>query len=136
MVQHLELLTRPMVGTLLAALSAGGGMYPISVASTALGVIALAVLRRFEHTEHAPVRRKVPLVDEGRAQITRQAGISPTLSEDLMGVRRDPGGSRPGGSPLTLKARNGMTSVTFLGGLALPSLRADQGGSTAWMHVA
>jgi putative Mg2+ transporter-C (MgtC) family protein len=48
-------------------LSAGGGMYVISVASTALGVIALTVLRRFEHKEDAALRRKITLALDGSA---------------------------------------------------------------------
>jgi len=106
-------------------LSAGGGMYVISVASTALGVVALAVLRRFEHKEDAPLRRRVTLaldatapplqaliaelrrrdiivapleyerlVDEGRVQITLQARISPTRSEELLGALESQPGVR------------------------------------------
>jgi putative Mg2+ transporter-C (MgtC) family protein len=43
-------------------LSAGAGMYAISVASTLFGVIALTVLRRIEHKEDNVFRRRVTLV--------------------------------------------------------------------------
>jgi putative Mg2+ transporter-C (MgtC) family protein len=43
-------------------LSAGAGMYTICVSSTILGVIALTVLRRFEHKEDATLGRKITLV--------------------------------------------------------------------------
>jgi len=43
-------------------LSAGAGMYAISLASTILGVVALTLLRRFEHKEDAPLGRKITLV--------------------------------------------------------------------------
>ena len=43
-------------------LSAGAGMYTICVASTVLGVVALTVLRRFEHKEDVGLGRKVTLV--------------------------------------------------------------------------
>ena len=43
-------------------LSAGAGMYAICVASTVLGVVALTVLRRFEHKEDMGLGRKVTLV--------------------------------------------------------------------------
>jgi putative Mg2+ transporter-C (MgtC) family protein len=43
-------------------LSAGAGMYSVCLASTALGVIALTILRRFEHKEDAPLGRKITLV--------------------------------------------------------------------------
>ena len=99
-------------------LSAGAGMYAICVASTVLGVVALTVLRRFEHKEDIGLGRKVTLVlDEtapplpashhcrsgqprdqrgadrvraaprrGGVQVTLQARISPTTSEDLLAV--------------------------------------------------
>ena len=41
-------------------LSAGTGMYAISVASTFMGVIALTVLRRVERKEDDILRRRVP----------------------------------------------------------------------------
>jgi putative Mg2+ transporter-C (MgtC) family protein len=40
-------------------LSAGGGMYAISAAATAIGVAALTVLRRFERKEDDVVRRRI-----------------------------------------------------------------------------
>lgn len=43
-------------------LAAGAGMYALSVLATALGVIALTVLRRFEHKDDAVVRRRIALV--------------------------------------------------------------------------
>jgi putative Mg2+ transporter-C (MgtC) family protein len=42
-------------------LSAGAGMYVVSVFSTALGMIALALLRRLEHKEEDRVTRRVSL---------------------------------------------------------------------------
>jgi putative Mg2+ transporter-C (MgtC) family protein len=106
-------------------LSAGAGMYAICVASTALGVIALTVLRRFERKEDALLSRKITLaldetapplpviiaalgqrdisvapveyerlVDEGRVQVTLQARVSPTTSEDLLGILESQPGVR------------------------------------------
>jgi putative Mg2+ transporter-C (MgtC) family protein len=105
-------------------LSAGGGMYAISLASTALGVVALTVLRRFEHKDDAPLRRitlaldgTAPplktliaelhrpdivvapleyerLVDEGRVQVILQARISPTRADDLLGALESQPGVR------------------------------------------
>ncbi len=106
-------------------LSAGAGMYSICVASTALGVIALTVLRRFERKEDALVGRKITLaldatapplpviiaalgerdisvapveyerlIDEGRVQVTLQARVSPTTSEDLLAVLESQPGVR------------------------------------------
>ena len=43
-------------------LSAGAGMYSVCLASTALGVIALTILRRLEHKEDAPLGRKITRV--------------------------------------------------------------------------
>lgn len=43
-------------------LSAGAGMYSISIAATLFGVIALTVLRRVEHKEDNVFRRRVTLV--------------------------------------------------------------------------
>jgi len=48
-------------------LAAGAGMYTISVASTVLGVVALALLRRFERKDDHPLRRKVLLTLDGTA---------------------------------------------------------------------
>jgi putative Mg2+ transporter-C (MgtC) family protein len=50
-------------------LSAGAGMYAISVASTLFGVIALTVLRRIEHKEDNVFRRRVTLVLDGSAAL-------------------------------------------------------------------
>jgi len=106
-------------------LSAGAGMYVICVASTALGVIALTVLRRFERKEDALLGRKITLaldetapplaaiiaalaqrdisvapveyerlLDEGRVQVTLQARVSPTTSEDLLAVLESQPGVR------------------------------------------
>jgi putative Mg2+ transporter-C (MgtC) family protein len=106
-------------------LSAGAGMYSICVASTALGVIALTVLRRFERKEDALLGRKITLaldetapplpviiaalgqhdisvapieyerlLDEGRVQVTLQARVSPTTSEDLLAVLESQPGVR------------------------------------------
>jgi|SRR5689334_3004304 len=43
-------------------LSAGAGMYSLSIASTVFGVVALTVLRRIEHKEDNVFRRRVTLV--------------------------------------------------------------------------
>jgi putative Mg2+ transporter-C (MgtC) family protein len=43
-------------------LSAGAGMYVVSVAATAFGVLALALLRRFEHKDERLLRRRIALV--------------------------------------------------------------------------
>jgi putative Mg2+ transporter-C (MgtC) family protein len=40
-------------------LAAGGGMYPESLGATAIGLIALSVIRRFEGKENASVRRRL-----------------------------------------------------------------------------
>jgi len=78
-------------------LSAGAGMYPISVASTVLGVVALTVLRRFEHKDEIALRRRVTLVlDEGAPPLaeivahlsTRGVDVAPTDYEKLVDDRR------------------------------------------------
>lgn len=46
----------------LIGLAAGAGMYVLSALATALGVIALTVLRRFEHKDDAVLRRRISLV--------------------------------------------------------------------------
>jgi putative Mg2+ transporter-C (MgtC) family protein len=52
-------------------LSAGAGMYAVSVASTVLGVIALTVLRRVERKEDDVLRRRVTLLlDETAPPLT------------------------------------------------------------------
>src|SRR5437899_11251229 len=43
-------------------LSAGAGMYVVSAAATLFGVVALAVLRRFEHKAERLLRRRISLV--------------------------------------------------------------------------
>ena len=43
-------------------LSAGAGMYVVSAAATLFGVVALAVLRRFEHKDDRLLRRKISIV--------------------------------------------------------------------------
>lgn len=43
-------------------LSAGAGMYVVSAAATLFGVVALAVLRRFEHKDDRLLRRKISMV--------------------------------------------------------------------------
>lgn len=43
-------------------LAAGAGMYALSALATALGVVALTVLRRFEHKDDAGLRRRISLV--------------------------------------------------------------------------
>ena len=42
-------------------LSAGGGMYAVSIFSTIIGVVALTVLRRFEHKEDRLITHRVRL---------------------------------------------------------------------------
>jgi putative Mg2+ transporter-C (MgtC) family protein len=61
-------------------LSAGAGMYVVSVASTVFGVVALAVLRRFEHKDERLVRRKISLV------LTEGGPTVPALLGALAGV--------------------------------------------------
>jgi putative Mg2+ transporter-C (MgtC) family protein len=61
-------------------LSAGAGMYAISVASTVFGLLALAVLRRFEHKDERLLRRRIALV------FTESGPPVPTLLEALAGV--------------------------------------------------
>jgi putative Mg2+ transporter-C (MgtC) family protein len=43
-------------------LSAGAGRYAVSVAPTPVGLLALALLRGFEHKDERLVRRKISLV--------------------------------------------------------------------------
>jgi putative Mg2+ transporter-C (MgtC) family protein len=57
-------------------LAAGAGMYTLSALATALGVVALTVLRRFEHKDDAVLRRRISIT------LTEQA---PSLS-DLLGA--------------------------------------------------
>jgi putative Mg2+ transporter-C (MgtC) family protein len=52
-------------------LSAGAGMYSVCLASTALGVIALSVLRRFEHKDDETLVRKITLVLDATAPPVR-----------------------------------------------------------------
>jgi putative Mg2+ transporter-C (MgtC) family protein len=61
-------------------LSAGAGMYVVSVAATLFGVVALAVLRRFEHKDERLVRRKISLV------LTEDGPSVPALLGALAGV--------------------------------------------------
>jgi putative Mg2+ transporter-C (MgtC) family protein len=63
-----------LVGSI--GLAAGAGMYALSALSTALGVVALTVLRRFEHKDDAVLRCRISLT------LTEQA---PALS-DLLGA--------------------------------------------------
>ena len=49
-------------------LSAGAGMYPLSIAGTTIGVIALTVLRRFEDKDNRAIRRRVSVVLTGTEQ--------------------------------------------------------------------
>ena len=55
-------------------------MYAISVASTVFGLLALAVLRRFEHKDERLLRRRIALV------FTESGPPVPTLLEALAGV--------------------------------------------------
>ena len=43
-------------------MSAGSGMFVIAVAATVIGLVALTVLRRFEHKDDDMLRRKISLV--------------------------------------------------------------------------
>ena len=61
-------------------LSAGAGMYVVSVAATLVGVLALAVLRRFEHKDERLVRRKISLV------VTESGPSVSALLDALAGV--------------------------------------------------
>src|SRR6266566_3223295 len=59
-------------------LSAGGGMYKISVAATVIGVVALTILRRLERKRDDTLQRRVTLVlDEGTPPLaTLLAGLT------------------------------------------------------------
>jgi len=61
-------------------LSAGAGMYVVSVAATVIGVVALTLLRRFEHKDERLVRRKISLV------VTETGPSVQALLEALAGV--------------------------------------------------
>jgi len=61
-------------------LSAGAGMYVVSVAATLIGVVALTLLRRFEHKDERLVRRKISLV------VTETGPSVQALLEALAGV--------------------------------------------------
>jgi len=61
-------------------LSAGAGMYVVSVAATLFGVLALALLRRFEHKDERLVRRKISLV------VTESGPSVSALLDALAGV--------------------------------------------------
>jgi putative Mg2+ transporter-C (MgtC) family protein len=61
-------------------LSAGAGMYAVSVTATLFGVLALALLRRFEHKDERLVRRKISLV------LTENGPSVPALLDALAGV--------------------------------------------------
>jgi len=61
-------------------LSAGAGMYVVSAVSTMLGVVALTLLRRFEHKDDQILRRKITLVLDGEA---------PPLATILAGLTRN-----------------------------------------------
>ena len=68
-----------LVGSI--GLAAGAGMYALSALATALGVVALTVLRRFEHKDDAVLRRRISIT------LTDQA---PALS-DLLGALHERG---------------------------------------------
>ena len=61
-------------------LSAGAGMYVVSAVSTLLGVVALTLLRRFEHKDDQILRRKITLVldEEAPPLATILAGLTRT----------------------------------------------------------
>ena len=61
-------------------LSAGAGMYVVSVAATLFGVLALALLRRFEHKDERLVRHKISLV------VTESGPSVSALLDALAGV--------------------------------------------------
>jgi putative Mg2+ transporter-C (MgtC) family protein len=61
-------------------LSAGAGMYVVSVAATLIGMLSLALLRRFEHKDERLVRRRIWLV------VAETGPSVPALLEALAGV--------------------------------------------------
>jgi putative Mg2+ transporter-C (MgtC) family protein len=61
-------------------LSAGAGMYVVSVAATLIGMLSLALLRRFEHKDERLVRRRISLV------VAETGPSVPALLEVLAGV--------------------------------------------------
>ena len=61
-------------------LSAGAGMYVVSVAATLIGMLSLALLRRFEHKDERLVRRRISLV------VAETGPSVPALLEALAGV--------------------------------------------------
>lgn len=66
-------------------MSAGAGMYVVSVVVTAMGIVALTVLRRFEDKDDHVVRRRISVVlgDEPtiRLLMTALAGLPAIVSE-------------------------------------------------------
>jgi putative Mg2+ transporter-C (MgtC) family protein len=68
-----------LVGSI--GLAAGAGMYALSALATVLGVVALTVLRRFEHKDDAVLRRRISITLTGEA---------PPLS-DLLGALHERG---------------------------------------------
>jgi putative Mg2+ transporter-C (MgtC) family protein len=65
-------------------MAAGAGMYALAVASTVIGVVALAVLRRLERKEDDVLRRRITLVlDEAAPPLTAILG---RLSDRGIGV--------------------------------------------------
>ena len=76
-------------------LSAGAGMYVVSVAATAFGVLALALLRRFEHKDERLLRRRISLVFtesgpsvSGLLGALADAGVSPAEYERRLDEHR------------------------------------------------
>ena len=61
-------------------LSAGAGMYVVSVAATLIGMLSLTLLRRFEHKDERVVRRRISLV------VAETGPSVPALLEVLAGV--------------------------------------------------
>jgi putative Mg2+ transporter-C (MgtC) family protein len=66
-------------------LAAGGGMYVESAAATALGLLALSVVRRLERKEDAPVRRRLTVTTVAGASSV--AGIHAAVQRQGCGLK-------------------------------------------------
>ena len=89
-----------LVGSI--GLAAGAGMYALSALATALGVLTLTVLRRFEHKDDGMLRRRISITLTGQA---------PTLS-DLLGALHG-GGVRAAATEYEKHLGEGRTRVTI-----------------------
>jgi hypothetical protein len=104
-----------LVGSI--GLAAGSGMYVLSALSTVLGVVALTVLRRFEHKDDTVLRRRISIT------LTEEA---PVLS-DLLGALR---GSASSSSRSSRRCRASSASASSrwadaLGGTRPPTKQAE-----------